>query len=116
MPGHGVLLMRFLTLCAVAMACFACGAPPARTAEPYGFVSFENSGAASAQAAFLRGLALLHDFEYPDAATAFREAQAADPDFAMAYWGEAMTYNHPVWREQDAARGREALARLGPNA
>jgi hypothetical protein len=116
MPQHGVLPIRLLTLCAVAMACFACSAPPARTAEPYGVVSFGNSGAASAQAAFLRGLALLHDFEYPDAAAAFREAQAADPGFAMAYWGEAMTYNHPVWREQDASKGREALARLGPDA
>ena len=107
--------MRFLLLCAVALTCLACAAPPARTAEPYGAVKFENSGAPSAQAAFRRGLALLHDFEYGDAATAFREAQAADPGFAMAYWGEAMTYNHPVWREQDLAKGREALARLGPN-
>lgn len=31
----------------------------------------------------------------------------------MAYWGEAMTYHHPVWQEQDYQKGRETLERLG---
>jgi len=78
-----------------------------------GDVSFANSGAPAAQADFLSGLALLHDFEYDRAAEAFRRAAAADPGFAMAYWGEAMTYNHPVWMEQDLTAGRAALAKLG---
>jgi len=56
-----------------------------------GVVSFENSGAPAAQADFLRGFALLHDFEYARAAEIFRKAQQIDPSFAMAYWGEAMT-------------------------
>ena len=79
-----------------------------------GDVSFANSGAPAAQTAFLSGLALLHDFEYERAAEAFRRAEASDPGFAMAYWGEAMTYNHPVWFEQDLAAARAALAKLGP--
>lgn len=70
-------------------------------------------GQASAQA---RGLYLLHNFEYGRAAAAFREAQAADPGNVMAYWGEAMTYNHPLWAEQDAAAARAALAKLAPSA
>jgi tetratricopeptide (TPR) repeat protein len=78
-----------------------------------GDVAFANSGKVAAQPAFLRGLALLHDFEYPAAAEAFRQAQAADPGFALAYWGEAMTYNHAVWMEQDAGAARAVLARLG---
>lgn len=78
-----------------------------------GDVSFANSGAAAAQPAFLRGLALLHDFEYSTAAEAFREAQKIDPGFAMAYWGEAMTYTHPVWFQQDADAARAVLQRLG---
>jgi tetratricopeptide (TPR) repeat protein len=82
-------------------------------AETYGQVSFVNSGAPAAQAAFLKGLALLHNFQYPGAARAFQAAEAADPDFALAYWGEAMTYNHAVWLEQDADAGRKALAKLG---
>lgn len=88
---------------------------PALAQTGVGQVSFVNSGAPQAQPAFLRGLALLHNFEYPRAAAAFREAQAADPGFVMAYWGEAMAYNHPVWMEQFPDQGREALARLGPD-
>jgi tetratricopeptide (TPR) repeat protein len=77
-----------------------------------GVVSFANSGAPEAQKTFLHGLALLHDFEYEDAAQSFRAAQKIDPSFAMAYWGEAMTYTHPVWFQQDAAAARAVLQRL----
>jgi hypothetical protein len=56
----------------------------------------------------------LHSFEYPSALQAFREAQQVDPDFAMAYWGEAMTWTHPVWNEQDLDSARATLRRLGP--
>ena len=91
---------------------------PGAAAKPgvFGQVDFANSGAKAAQADFAAGMALLHDFEYPAAAEAFRRAQEADPGFAMAYWGEAMTYNHPVWMQQDAAAARAALARLAPTA
>lgn len=78
-----------------------------------GQIAFANSGSAQAQAAFQRGVALLHNFEYPRAIVAFQEAQKADPGFAMAFWGEAMAHNHPVWMEQDAEKGRAALIRLG---
>jgi hypothetical protein len=81
--------------------------------QPVGEVSFENSGAAAAQAEFLRGLAQLHNFEYDDAALHFSEAQKIDPGFAMAYWGEAMTKNHGVWHEQDQGAALEILLRLG---
>jgi tetratricopeptide (TPR) repeat protein len=105
-----------LTLTAAALVSFTClAATPdgeAVQAPSVGVVSFENSGAPAAQSAFLRGLALLHDFEYARAAAEFREAQRTDPSFAMAYWGEAMTYNHPVWMEQDLAAARAALAKL----
>ena len=77
-----------------------------------GAISFPNSGAPEAQDAFYRGVLLMHSFEFTQAAEAFREAQAIDPDFALAYWGEAMTYNHPLWRQHDAARGAGTLARL----
>jgi len=77
-----------------------------------GEVSFENSGAAAAQAPFLRGLAQLHNFEYDDAASHFREAQRIDPGFAMAYWGEAMTKNHGIWHEQDQGAALAVLSRL----
>jgi tetratricopeptide (TPR) repeat protein len=56
----------------------------------------------------------LHSFEYDDAISAFREAQRVDPRFAMAYWGEAMCFNQPLWRNEDVPKGRAALARLAP--
>ena len=85
-------------------------------AKKYGRVQFANSGGPAAQVDFLEGLALLHDFEYDLAAAAFRRAQAADPGFAMAYWGEAMTFNHPIWFQQDLRAGRDAMAKLAPTA
>ena len=57
---------------------------------------------------------LLHLYEYPDAAKAFQEAQQLDPDFAMAYWGEALTATHPLWNQDNLAMGRAALAKLAP--
>ncbi|MFN7963679.1 MAG: tetratricopeptide repeat protein [Thermoanaerobaculia bacterium] len=85
---------------------------PPLLGQTVGQVQFANSGAAAAQADFLHGLAQLHNFEYEDAAAAFQRAEKADPGFAMAYWGEAMTANHPIWQEQDLEAGRAALARL----
>src|ERR1700704_6709901 len=85
---------------------------PASADGLYGHVDFANSGAPAAQADFLAGLALLHDFEYSAAAEAFRRAEAADPGFAMAYWGEAMTFNHPIWMQQDLKAARDALNKL----
>src|SRR5579862_154865 len=69
---------------------------------------------AEAQTAFIRGLLLLHVFEYDDAAKAFQSAEKIDPTLAMAYWGEAMTHNHPVWNELDAPAGQAALNKLAP--
>ena len=81
-----------------------------------GTIDFPNSASASAQAPFIEGVLLLYSFEFEDAAIAFRAAQEADPDFALAYWGEAMTYNHPLWRQQDAPAALAALARYAPTA
>ncbi|HTO88637.1 MAG TPA: hypothetical protein VMR54_14050 [Thermoanaerobaculia bacterium] len=79
-----------------------------------GRIEFATSGGPEAQAHFLRGALLLHSFEYEDAAEEFREAQKLEPGFAMAYWGEAMTFNHPLWMERDRDAARQVLARLAP--
>jgi hypothetical protein len=65
-----------------------------------------------AQAAFIRGMLLLHLFEYPFAREEFIAAQQIEPGFAMAYWGEAMTHNHPIWDRQDLAAARAVLSKL----
>ncbi len=79
-----------------------------------GRLEFPTSAPDQAQRSFLEGVLWLHSFEYGHAREAFRQAREVDPDFVMAYWGEAMTHNHPVWHEQDLEAGREALARLAP--
>jgi pentatricopeptide repeat protein len=83
-----------------------------------GTINFPTSGSTKAQAAFTRGVLYLHNFEYEDAAKSFQEAERIEPGFAMAYWGEAMSYNHPVWQSQDRDKAVAALAKLGdtPNA
>ncbi|HET9227587.1 MAG TPA: tetratricopeptide repeat protein [Thermoanaerobaculia bacterium] len=80
-------------------------------ASDLGRVDFPTSGKPEAQAHFLRGVAALHSFWYDEAADAFREAQKIDPAFAMAYWGEAMTYNHPIWSEKDSEAAKAVLAK-----
>ena len=77
-----------------------------------GRVEFPTSGSAKAQEHFLRGLAALHSFWYEEALEAFRESTKVEPDFAMGYWGEAMTYNHPLWSEQDLTAARAVVAKF----
>src|ERR1051326_4920533 len=77
-----------------------------------GRVEFPTSGSAKAQQHFLRGLAALHSFWYEEAIEAFRESTKVEPDFAMGYWGEAMSYNHPLWSEQDIDAARQVLAKI----
>ena len=60
-----------------------------------------------AEPAYLRGVTALHQFEYEDANEAFLQARRLDPSFVMAYWGEAMTYNQTLWRNEDVAAGRQ---------
>ena len=96
----------------VSVACAERGTAP-QTIAGLGTATFPTSAKSdAAQSAFMRGLLLLHLFEYPTAAKAFEQAQKLQPDFAMAYWGEAMTYNHGIWNQLDAGAGRAALARL----
>ena len=104
-------LARGVALCLVLVLL----APPIQAQQTdWGSTEFENSGAEAAQEPFLRGLLMLHSFEYDDARAAFQEAQSVDPDFAMAHWGEAMTHNHPVWMEQDREAALRALRDLAP--
>lgn len=86
------------------------------SAAHLGDVQFEVTGAPKARAHFREGLLLLHSFEYSDARAAFKKAQEADPDMAMAHWGEAMTYNHSLWRNQKTEQAQEALRALGETA
>jgi tetratricopeptide (TPR) repeat protein len=68
-----------------------------------------------AHQAFVSGVLLLHLFEYRLALGEFHRAQQLDPAFALAYWGEAMAFNHAIWDQQDTAAARAVLARFGPD-
>jgi len=81
-------------------------------AQELGVIDFPTSGSPAAQPLFIKGVLLMHSFEYDDAREAFVEAQKADPAFAMAYWGEAMTFNHPVWQRTSPDLAKTALAKL----
>lgn len=98
----------------VLVICLAAGSGSPLLAAGLGRLEFPASGAPAAREPFLRGVAALHSFWYDEAADAFREAQKADPGFAMSYWGEAMTYNHPIWSEEDREAALAALERLAP--
>ena len=84
------------------------------TGATLGTVVFPNSGSAAAQGSFLRGVALLHSFEYTEAAESFQEAEKLDKNFALPYWFEAFTNSHILWNEDDPAAAHAALAKLGP--
>jgi tetratricopeptide (TPR) repeat protein len=75
--------------------------------------ALHETASAEAKPNFEKGLLLLHNFEYDDAAAEFITAQQKDPGFALAYWGEAMTYDHPIWRDLNIEKSRAALNKMG---
>jgi hypothetical protein len=83
---------------------------------PLATVTFPTSARSrEAQGRFERGIAALHTFWYPVALEEFRTARRIEPGLAMAFWGEAMAHNHPVWGDpQDTEAARQVLAQLPP--
>lgn len=104
--------MRFRLL-VVALA-LALAVPSFAQLENVGSLAFPTSGSPEAQRHFLRGAAILHSFGWKQAIAEFKLAQQAQPDFAMAYWGETLCYNHPLNPIADDKNPRAVLARLGP--
>ena len=72
--------------------------------EKLGTVHFPVSCAASQQAPFERGIALLHSFGYTEAEVQFRAIAKADPNCAMAHWGIAMSQFHELWGRPETRR------------
>ncbi len=107
---------RLIAVLAACLVTVSLNAQRIPTRAPLGTITFPNSGASAAQADFIRGVAWLHSFGYEEAIEAFRAAQKLDPQFVMAYWGEAMSFSQPLWFHEDVAAGRAALARLGATA
>src|SRR6266496_833205 len=62
-----------------------------------GKVEFPISCTPAVQSEFSRGIALLHSFFYEEARRVFTSVAERDPKCAMAQWGIAMTWWHPIW-------------------
>ena len=62
-----------------------------------GKVAFPITCAPDVQTDFARGVALLHSFFYEEARRVFTSVAERDPKCAMAQWGIAMTWWHPIW-------------------
>ncbi len=97
----------FLAALVASLAATGVPAQHGHGSEGVGTAHMETSCAPAVQVQFDRALALLHNFWYARALTQFQEIQKTDPDCAMAYWGAAMTYNHPLW---DAPTASDAAA------
>jgi tetratricopeptide (TPR) repeat protein len=65
-----------------------------------------------AQVFFDQGLRLVYGFNHAEAARSFREAQRADPDCAMCFWGEAYALGPNVNDPLTPEREKEAHAAL----
>jgi tetratricopeptide (TPR) repeat protein len=94
-----------------ALAFLACNQSPKEKSD-LGVAELKVEGSPDAVENFNRGLLLLHSFEYEDARESFRAAIDADSSLTMAYWGEAMTFNHPIWHRQERDSALAILARL----
>ena len=110
-------MRSMIRLCAATLLVWLFAAPASAQFEAVGSLQFPTSTpSVEAQNHFLRGVAILHSFGWKQAIEEFQAAQKLDPDFALAYWGETLCYNHPLFGgpTPDEDNPRAVLARLGP--
>jgi len=77
-----------------------------------GEVDFRTTCAANVKASFNTAVAMLHSFEFDESRRVFEQVASEDSNCAMAYWGVAMTYYHPLWAppsDADLLAGSRAL-------
>lgn len=81
------------------------------TPETLAAISYDiTTSSPEAQAAFNRGLAHTFGFNHAAAIEAFKQGQAADPNCAMCYWGEAFAYGPNINAPMDDASVAPAYA------
>ncbi len=79
-----------------------------------GIVKFPVSCNASVRPEFERGVALLHSFFYEESRRIFSSIAERDAACAMAQWGIAQTWWHPIWtppRPEEFEAGKAAAER-----
>lgn len=99
----------------------ACSSPAAEPERPpaagdvrkAGTIRFGVTCRPEVKAEFETAVALLHSFFYEEARRRFNDVARKDPDCAMAWWGVAMTWYHPLWAPptpDEMKKGAEAAA------
>jgi tetratricopeptide (TPR) repeat protein len=112
--------LRHLTLGALLIALSptakAAPAPPLAAGDlrRSGTIVMEIVCAPAVKEDYEASVALLHSFFYDEARRRFLDITMRDPDCAMAWWGVAMTWFHPLWAPPtivERARGLEAITK-----
>lgn len=95
--------MKHLTVCTLVLLLAAYNSVAAQQTDTYsdqlGSVHLPAVCSETAQPDLERGLALLHHMTYEEGQAAFATAAEADPQCAMGYWGQALTFIHPLWSD-----------------
>ena len=94
-----------LALLVLATSAWAHGAAD----ERLGKVNFSSSCSAAVAKPLERSVALLHSFWYLEALKSFTAVSAADPDCAIAYWGQAMSVWYQIWTPPRPAALKQGL-------
>jgi tetratricopeptide (TPR) repeat protein len=92
-----IFLLIILTVSLAAGHVRSATAPEPGDLRGVGKVTFPITCAPDVQPDFARGVALLHSFFYEEARRVFTSVAERDPKCAMAQWGIAMTWWHPIW-------------------
>ena len=109
--GSKKLALSFAVLGSLSPVAFGkeAGSPSTERAPALGRLTFPVTASEIASQHFVRGLLALHSFWYEEARDEFRAATRVQPSFAMGFWGEALTFFHPVWGAEDVAAEKRAL-------
>jgi tetratricopeptide (TPR) repeat protein len=107
--------MKSLVFVLSLIAAAASAAPATHTPgelRKVGSVRFETTCKADVRDDLARGVALLHSFFYDEARRIFTSVAAKDASCAIAQWGIAMTWWHPIWAPATDDEMKAGLAAL----
>ncbi len=104
--------LKFLVIALISIPAVSTLNAQTDATEAIGEVHFQTSCVPAVTETFDAAVAMLHSFEFDESRLIFERIAADAADCAMAYWGIAMTYYHPLWAPPsagDLARGAAAV-------